>query len=244
MLIVPVMDVRNGEVVRAAGGDRSAYEPLESDLCPTAEPLPFAFALRERFGCAELYLADLNAIAGETLDTELLNGLVELGFNVWVDGGVRDVSDALRIRQTGCSVVVGSETLAGLEAWERILRAVDGRKLALSLDLRDGALVRPGHADPDPMAYVNELLGRSREVAADAPSRLFVIDLNRVGSGRGVGTESVLERCARLNPECPVFAGGGVRGPADIARLERLGLAGALVSSALHEATLQPGVYQ
>lgn len=244
MLIVPVMDVRNGEVVRAVGGDRLAYEPLKSDLCPTGEPLPFAFALRERFGCSEVYLADLTAIAGGPVDTELLSGLVELGFHVWVDGGVRDVADAVRIRQTGCSVVVGSETLAGLDAWERILRAVDGRKLALSLDLRDGAVVRPGYADPDPMKFLNELFNCSREVTADAPSRLFVIDLNRVGSGRGVGTESVLGRCARLNPECAVYAGGGVRGPADIARLERLGLAGVLVSSALHEATLQPGVYQ
>ncbi|MBX7103901.1 MAG: hypothetical protein K1X57_07460 [Gemmataceae bacterium] len=243
MQITPVIDIKKGEVVRAVGGDRAAYAPIESELCPTGEPLPFAFALRERFNCTELYLADLDAIAGDPMDGELIAGLVEMGFVPWVDAGVRDAQDALRVRSYGCAVVVGTETLAGPDAWERILRCVDGRKLALSLDLRDGRVVAPGFDETDPVLLATHLLQMAGEVTTDAPSRVFVIDIDRVGAGRGVGTESLLQQISRQFPECAVHAGGGVRGPADVARLERFGLAGVLVSTALHEGTLQPAVH-
>jgi phosphoribosylformimino-5-aminoimidazole carboxamide ribotide isomerase len=240
MQIVPVMDVQRGEVVRAAGGDRAKYEPLESALCPTGEPLPFAYALRERFGCTEIYLADLDAIAGQPPNQELIRGLVELEILPWVDAGVRDAADALRIRQCHAAVVVGSETIAGPDAWERVLRATDSRRLAFSLDLRGNQAVAPHWPESDPDKLIEQVMTLGREVASDAPARLFIIDLDRVGAERGVGTELLLERCAHRYPECEIYAGGGIRGPGDLMKLERLGIAGVLVSTALHEGTLQP----
>ena len=113
MTIIPVIDVRGGEVVRAVGGIRSKYETLESELCPTGDPLPLAFALHERFKCKEVYLADLDAIEGGTPNLQLIQELVEIGMLPWVDAGVRDVADAMRIRQAGGAVVVGTETVNG-----------------------------------------------------------------------------------------------------------------------------------
>lgn len=240
MRIVPVMDVQRGEVVRAAGGDRAKYEPLESTLCPTGEPLPFAYALRERFGCTEVYVADLDAIAGQYPNLELLHGLVELELRPWVDAGVRDAADAIRLRQCYAAVVVASETVAGPAAWERILRVVDSRRLAFSLDLRGSKAIAPHWPTDDPDNLIEQIMTLGREVSADAPARLFVIDLDRVGAERGVGTELLLERCVHRYPECEVYAGGGIRGPGDLMKLERLGIAGVLTSSALHDGTLQP----
>jgi phosphoribosylformimino-5-aminoimidazole carboxamide ribotide isomerase len=240
MRIVPVMDVKNGEVVRATGGDRAKYEPIESELCPTGEPFPFAYALRERFDCTEIYVADLDAIAGQSPNLELIRGISELEILPWVDAGVRDAGDALRIRQCHAAVVVGSETVAGADAWQRILRATDPRRLAFSLDLRGGKAVAPHWNESDPENLIEQVMALGREVAAEAPARLFVIDMERVGAERGVGTELLLERCVSRYPECEVYAGGGVRGPGDLMKLEPLGIAGVLVSTALHHGTIQP----
>jgi phosphoribosylformimino-5-aminoimidazole carboxamide ribotide isomerase len=240
MRIVPVIDVRGGQVVRATGGDRSDYAPLESELCPTGEPLPLAFALRERFGCTEVYVADLDAIAGRPPDLELVESLLELELAPWVDAGVRDAPDALRLRRAGAAVVVGSETVEGPAAWDRVVQTVDPRRLAFSLDLRDGRPVAPHWPQPDAEQLIAEVMRIASEVRSDGPARLVVLDLGRVGGRTGVGTEALLARLTRQYPDCEVFAGGGIRGDDELARLERLGVAGALVSTALHEGRLQP----
>lgn len=240
MRIIPVMDVHNGYVVRAVGGDRSRYEVWESDLCPTGEPLPLAFALKERFNCTEVYVADLNAIAGGPPNLAIVPELLELGLQPWVDAGVRDAKDANRLRCYGAAVVVGSESIAGPDAWERVVRCIDGRRLAFSLDLHDGQAIAPGWNESDPSTVLFQAMSAAQEICMDAPSRIFVLDLARVGSERGVGTEKLLRQIVREYPMAEVFAGGGVRGPDDIDRLEAIGVAGALVATALHDGVVQP----
>ena len=240
MRVLPVIDVRHGSVVRATGGDRAAYAVWESDLCPTGEPLPMVFALQERFGFTEVYLADIGALEGGLPDLELVCGLKELGIEAWVDAGVRDAAEALAIRTAGGSVVVGSESIASPAAWQRTMQTVDSRRIAFSLDLRDGKVIAPGWGEEDPEALVAQVLSLAAEVHGYGPARLFVIDLARIGSGRGVGTEMLLNRLARQYPEVEVYAGGGIRDANDLRRLEQLGVAGALVASALHDGTFQP----
>src|SRR5260370_25011470 len=107
MRIIPVLDVMNGLAVRAVGGRRSEYRPLVSRLCASAEPLTVAAAYR-RLGFAELYLADLDAIGGAEPAWALYADLRKLGFELWLDAGVRSVEDANRIAATGVErVAVG-----------------------------------------------------------------------------------------------------------------------------------------
>ena len=166
MRVIPVMDVRDGNVVHAIGGDRSEYEPLVSDLCPTGEPLPLAFALKERFHFDECYLADLNAIAGGVADLELFAGLVELGLFPWVDAGIHNAAQAIRVRATGAAVVVGSELLRSMDDWEQIIRAVDPRRVALSLDLKNGRLLNEPLGETDPRRLVERLFAAADEIRA------------------------------------------------------------------------------
>jgi phosphoribosylformimino-5-aminoimidazole carboxamide ribotide isomerase len=241
MKVIPVIDVRGGEVVRAHGGDRSKYELLESDLCPTGEPLPFAYALAERFKCNEIYVADLDAIQGAAPNLNLIHELMELGLTPWVDAGVHDAVDALRLRQSGAAVVVGSETVNGLDAWERIVQAIDGRRLAFSIDLRDGIPVCPFIECSSAEELVAEVKSVSDEVSTESPSRWLVLDLARIGKGEGIGTEALLENLVERYPHLSFYAGGGVRGPREVQRLDEIGVRGVLVSSAIHSGKLQPG---
>jgi phosphoribosylformimino-5-aminoimidazole carboxamide ribotide isomerase len=241
MHVLPVIDVRDGAVVRAVGGDRARYEALESDLCATGDPLPLAFALRERFECREVYVADLDAIAGAEPNLELVKSLVEIEVLPWVDAGVRDAADALRLRQAGAAVVVGSETVDGPAAWERVVKVVDPRRLAFSLDVRRGQALARHWDSTDPRTVAKHALAAAEQVGADSPARLFVIDLDRVGSCEGVGDDRLLEHLVRAFPGIAIYAGGGVRGVNDVRALDELGVAGVLVSTAIHAGRLQPG---
>jgi phosphoribosylformimino-5-aminoimidazole carboxamide ribotide isomerase len=86
--IVPVLDIKEGCVVRAVKGLRADYRPLKSALVSSSEPQVVAEALLKASGAEELYVADLDAILGGDINGLVLNRILELcPFPVWLDGG-------------------------------------------------------------------------------------------------------------------------------------------------------------
>ena len=61
MKVIPVIDVLNGIVVHAVRGIRKEYQPLQSVLTKSVEPLEVAMAFKN-IGFSDLYVADLDAI--------------------------------------------------------------------------------------------------------------------------------------------------------------------------------------
>lgn len=235
MRIRPVLDVLGGVVVRGVGGRRHEYRPIVSRLTPGCAPLDIAQAFRKQFDLSELYLADLDAIAGGSPALALYEALRQESFPLWVDAGVRDASAARALADTGVEVVViGLETVRGPEELARACRDL-GERVVFSLDLKAGK----------PLGNTSAWQGReARGIAAQAVAvgarRLLILDLARVGEGGGTGTEELCAALAADYPAVEVAAGGGVRGLADLRRLRACGVRTALVASALHDGALRP----
>ena len=68
---------------------------------------------------------------------------------------------------------------------------------------------------------------------------MIVLDLARVGTGTGSGTEALLNQLRALQPAVELIGGGGVRGAADLRRLTAAGYDRVLVASALHDGNLE-----
>ena len=96
MRILPVLDLKGGQVVRGVAGRRKEYRPIVSRIVSSAEPLAVARAFREQFGLRELYVADLDAIAGGPPDQATLVDLLDDGFQLWVDAGVGPSGNTLK----------------------------------------------------------------------------------------------------------------------------------------------------
>lgn len=226
MRIIPVLDVMGGVAVRAVAGRRSDYRPLVSRLCEGCDPLVVAEAYR-RLGYAELYLADLDAIGGAEPAWGLYAALRALGFALWLDAGVRTPADANRLAAAGVErIIAGLETVSGPDEMRAVVEAWQER-VVVSLDLKAGRpLGAPSWGD-NVEAIVERVVGFG-------VGRLIVLDLARVGVGEGVGTEDLCRRLAMKFPQVELIAGGGVRGPDDLARLRECGVSAALVGSMLH----------
>src|SRR6266849_1815043 len=139
MRIIPVLDLKAGHVVRARAGRRQDYQPIQSRLTPSSQPQEIAEAFRAQFGFTELYVADLDAIAGTLPALTIHVALRALGFRLWVDAGVRNVTAVEPLLEAGLhKVVVGLETVAGPEALAGICRRIDTDRVVFSLDLKDG----------------------------------------------------------------------------------------------------------
>ena len=224
MRVIPVIDLKGGAAVHAVRGQRERYRPLRSGLVAGSDPLRVARAFRGELELDELYVADLDAIAGGPPHRAALAALAQEA-RVMVDAGVTDLAAARPLLELGVArVVIGTETLANEAALERMTDL----PLVLSLDFRAGRLLSPDSelARLDP----SEALAR---LARSGVREVIVLDLARVGSGAGPQVELVGELCTRF-PDLELLAGGGVRDLADLRALAAGGAAGALVATALH----------
>jgi phosphoribosylformimino-5-aminoimidazole carboxamide ribotide isomerase len=224
--------------VHASGGRRAAYRPVPGGplVSRLGEGLALARGyLDEMVGVRELYVADLDAIAGALPSGAHLAALGSLGAPLWVDAGVVEEERALEVRQLGASrVVVGLETLESMRQLEVVAAAVGGAdRVAFSLDLRDGV----------PLVRSDALRGATpaalaAEAAECGAGTVIVLDLARVGAGRGLDVSLLAGLRALLPPECALAAGGGVRGWRDIELLAGAGCDAVLVASALLDGRL------
>jgi phosphoribosylformimino-5-aminoimidazole carboxamide ribotide isomerase len=239
MDIIPVLDLAGGVAVHARQGDRARYQPVESVLTASSvgDPVALLRACRGRLGATSCYIADLDAIEGGAVQRSLLGQLAELetGFAgaIMVDAGVWTPEGALEVLATGASeVVVGLETLRAMADLRRIVRQVGASRVVFSLDLRDGRPLRhPALEDgPDDPADPLALAARAAEAGV---STLMVLDLARVGSGRGIDLE-LLERLRRRLPALRLLAGGGMGHREDLGTLRDAGCDGVLVATAIH----------
>lgn len=232
MILIPVIDLMQGQVVRAVGGQRSTYQPIVSALCQGSEPLAVARALCEHGAARQLYVADLDALMGGRVQVEvfraLLHGLPDV--ELWVDGGFADAADAERLRHRLGPLadrlvpVFGSESLRSPEALERCFGAPQPRRhgAVLSLDRRGGERLDPSGC---------------WDAVALWPPRVIVMTLERVGSNAGPDLDTLRELRDKA-PHITLVGAGGIRDEADMVRAQDAGADAWLVASALHDGRL------
>jgi HisA/HisF family protein len=234
MRVIPVIDLKSGAAVHAVRGERERYRPLRSRIVAGSDPVRVARAFREALGLDELYVADLDAIAGGPGHPEIVAGLAREA-RLIVDAGAGDAAGVRQLLDLGAArVVIGTETLADPAALERLRAELPEAPLVLSLDLRAGRVLSP---DAE-LAQLGAAAALARLVESGV-REVIVLDLALVGSGAGPDVALMRELHAGF-PELELLAGGGVRNADDLRDLAEAGAAGALVATAIHRGTLSP----
>jgi phosphoribosylformimino-5-aminoimidazole carboxamide ribotide isomerase len=228
MQIIPVIDLKDGQVVRAVRGDRARYQPIDSLLCPGSDPAAMAQRLCEHCATDTLYLADIDALQGGGPQLAALRRLLaeQPDLRLWLDAGFVDAeqADALRaaLGDAGERVtpVFGSESLRSVEALHHCFAPPS--EALLSLDRRGGE-----HLD------AVGVWGRP----ADWPHRIIVMNLHRVGSFDGPDLDT-LATVRALAPKAQLIGAGGIRHAGDLQAAASAGADAWLVASALHDGRL------
>jgi phosphoribosylformimino-5-aminoimidazole carboxamide ribotide isomerase len=251
--IIGVIDLLAHRAVHARAGMRESYELVRvvaGSPIRAGDALALAGRYIDQLGLRELYVADLDAILAAHRDSPaadraaeppaaqsrdpLIAAVAELGAPLWLDAAVSSAGGAHHALGLGAArVVVALETLPSYEALGEVCQAVGGDRVVFSLDLRDGdPVVASGDIPPGAPAHVV-----ARHAADAGAGAVIVIDLARVGTGTGLDL-ALIERVREATPGLTLVAGGGVRGPEDLARLADAGCDGALVATALHDGRL------
>jgi len=223
--IIPVLDLKGGQVVRAELGRRDCYRPIATPLSPSTNPVTVAAGLRMVHPFRAFYIADLDAIEGRAPNTDALAHLRAMpdAPELWVDAGIADEEAlAAALAEPLLRPVLGSES----QRDDMLLRRFrDHPGLVLSLDFFADGFHGP-----------HSIL----EQSAFWPRSVIVMTLAKVGSAAGPD----FARLAQIKSQAgnrAVIAAGGVRNEADIRALSSIGVGVVLVATALHDGTLTSG---
>lgn len=230
MQLVPVIDLMDNLVVQGQGGDRSRYQPVQSQLTDSSYPLPVARAMLQATGSQALYIADLDAIQGRGGHLAAIQQLSrELSADLWVDAGLSNPAGAAALLQTGAhKVIIGSETLPDLLCLDHLRDALPTDRLIFSLDTRDGRVL--SRCPKLASMAAQTLLGILAEKGWE---HIILLSLGRVGTGRGPDLP-FLKVARSAHPTLNLVAGGGIRSGRDVQALHQLEMNAALVATALH----------
>lgn len=214
-------------MVRAQRGERDRYQPISSSLCASSDPLQVAAALLEVYPFSTLYIADLDAIrhVGHHLQTVAALRAAFPRLELWVDAGFSRADDCKPWQTLEVSCVVGSESQPDADSALRLIEHLGRERAILSLDSLNGEFRGPPALLQNPGHW---------------PERIIAMTLSRVGSHSGPDLE-LLRNLIDRNSNSKIYAAGGVRHGQDLQTLAGMGVAGALIASALHDGHIKAG---
>lgn len=227
--VVPVLDLKDGDVVharagkQARAGKRAEYRPIATPFGPPHDAPAIARALLGITFSPVLYIADLDSILGQGNNFDLCQALSDAlpQTELWIDAGFSSLDDCAFWLPLGATLVIGSETISSLDDWKAMSESF-GRSLVLSLDFDEQGLRGP-----------KELMSQ-RDLW---PDRVILMSLGRVGTEVGPDLDLLKTVVASVGDR-QVYVGGGVATKVDVATVRDAGAHGVLAATALHSGAI------
>jgi len=225
LMIIPVMDLKNGEAVSGKSGKRETYTSLKTVFNRSSDPIAIARNLNKS-GFSRIYIADLDSIEGNSSNLQIAGEINKI-IPVMLDSGIKNSIGIQKIFDKVEKVIIATETIENFDEIELIFSTYPKQNLVLSIDIKDGNVLGK-HINAD----FRDMIRKIEEIN---PLEVILLDISRVGTENGVDHE-LIDSFIGLNID--LILGGGVT-PGDITELQSLGLEHFLVGTALHTGCLK-----
>ncbi len=237
MLIIPAIDLKDGQCVRLRQGLMDDSTVFSDD--------PVAMARRwVDAGCRRLHLVDLNgAFAGTPVNGAVVTAIAAAfpGLPIQIGGGIRSLETIEHYVKAGVSyVIIGTKAVKEPAFVAEACAAFPGRVI-VGLDAKDGLVATDGWAEVSTVQATD----LAKRFEADGVSAIVYTDIARDGMMQGVNVEATVAM-ARAS-SIPVIASGGITNLDDIRALNAVaheGICGAITGRAIYEGTLDVAVAQ
>jgi phosphoribosylformimino-5-aminoimidazole carboxamide ribotide isomerase len=231
MLLIPAIDLKNGQCVRLRQGRMEDATVFSDD--------PVAVAKRwVDEGAQRLHVVDLDgAMKGQPLNLKAVEKIVAaVKIPVQVGGGVRDEDTVQRLLDAGVQFVIIGTKAINTPHFLHDLCLEYPRHILVSIDARDGRVALNGWAKITGHDAVEAAIHCER----DGCEAIIYTDIACDGMMNGFNVEAT--RTLAKSLKTPVFASGGISGLKDLKALKEIapdGVAGCIVGRALYEGTLK-----
>ncbi len=229
MLVIPVIDIKDGKCVRAVQGlSRNTEFYSES-------PIKMAMLFRKE-NFKTIHITDLNgALDGDMKNFDIIKEITSsIDIPVQLGGGIRNFTIAKKVvEKLGVyRVVIGTAALTKPDFIKKFIDNFSSSKLVIGIDEKMNNVVKDGwihYADITPVEF-------AKKMESFGVKRIIYQDVTRVGNLSGPHISRLIELAENTNLK--ITAAGGISNYSDLKKvmeIEHLGIDSVLISRALYE---------
>lgn len=232
MLLIPAIDLKDGQCVRLKQGDMDQATIFSED--------PAAMARKwVDLGARRLHLVDLNgAFAGKPKNLEAIEAILdEVGDEIPVQlgGGIRSLETIEKYLDAGLSyVIIGTAAVKDPGFLQDACSAFAG-SIIVGLDAKDGKVATDGWSK----LTGHEVIDLARKFEDYGVESIVYTDIGRDGMLQGINIEATVKLAQAVG--IPVIASGGLSNIDDIEKLcevEELVVEGVICGRAIYSGDL------
>lgn len=229
MIIIPAIDLMNGQCVRLSQGDFATQTIYNTDPLQTA--LTF-----QKTGFTHLHMVDLDGarkktpVHLQTLEHVSKNTNLSIDFS----GGIRSLNQARQAFEMGAfAITIGSMAVNDRKTTSSILKEFGPDKVILGADVKNEYIATAGwleQSDTDVFSFLSYWLEQGF-------SKVMITDVSKDGMMQGPST-ALYQKVLEKFPHIRLIASGGIANMQNIHELEEAGCFGAITGKALYENTI------
>lgn len=227
MVILPAIDIKDGECVRLFQGVLSSAEKVAADPLETAKAFQAA-------GAEWLHMVDINgAVQGNRINSEIFIRIANnSGLKAELGGGIRKMDDIDYYLRNGIArVVLGSAAIADPSLVKAAVEKY-GEKIAVGIDAKNGKAATGGWTEVSGVDYI----ALARGMESLGVQTIIYTDIGRDGMLSGPNLEQLNAINAAV--KCDIIASGGINDIGDIELLKHNGFYGAICGRSIYKGTL------
>ncbi len=232
MLLIPAIDLKDGQCVRLKQGDMDQATVFSED------PAAMARHWVEQ-GARRLHLVDLNgAFVGKPRNEAVIRAIIqEVGADIPVQlgGGIRDLATIERYLDDGLSYVIIGTAAVKNPGFLRDACTAFGGHIIVGLDAKDGKVATDGWSK----LTGHEVVDLARKFEDYGVESIIYTDIGRDGMLQGINIDATVRLAQAVT--VPVIASGGLSNLGDIdalCQVEREGVEGVICGRAIYSGDL------
>ena len=227
MIILPAIDIKDGNCVRLFKGDFSTVEKVAENYMETA--LSF-----EKCGAGWIHMVDLDgAKNAEPVNNEIFIDVAKnTSLKVELGGGIRSLDTVEYYLKSGISrVILGSIAVKNPEIVKDAVKNF-GDRIAVGIDAIDGMAAAEGWLDKSEINYID----LASEMVKVGVKYIIFTDISKDGTLSGPN----LEQLQKLNKAvyANIIASGGIHTISDVVSCKALGLYGTICGKSIYKGTI------
>ena len=230
MVILPAIDIKDGNVVRLYKGNYDTVEKVADNFLDTAVSF-------ENAGAEWIHMVDLDgAKEGRPVNAKIYTEVAEkTNLKVELGGGIRNLETIEEYLKMGISrVILGSVALKNPQLVKDAVEKFGSEKIVVGIDAKNGMVATEGWLETSNVNYID----LANKMISYGVKYFIFTDISKDGTLSGVNAEQLKALYDGTDGKCNIIASGGVHTINDILICKKMGLYGTICGKSIYTGSL------